>query len=74
MTREDHARELVKGLDGLAMLNEWALTLVKDLRERAESLVDAERTRTGGPVAGQSAGESASGAPDCGDKPPDPGV
>jgi hypothetical protein len=36
---DEAAREVLKGLDGLVMLAEWQLSLVKDLREKASRLV-----------------------------------
>ena len=40
-TREESVREIVKDLDGLLMLNEWEVTLVRDLRQKAEALLNS---------------------------------
>ncbi len=41
---EEVAREIVRGLEGLITLNEWECMLIKDLRDKAETVV-----RLGGP-------------------------
>jgi hypothetical protein len=37
-TEGDGLRDVVKSLDGLVMLAEWQLTLVKDVRDKAAAL------------------------------------
>jgi len=40
---EASLREIVKGLDGLIMLNEWEATLARDIRAKAEAAVRETR-------------------------------
>ena len=37
--QEESIREIIKGLEGLEMLFQWELSLVRDLRGKTESLL-----------------------------------
>jgi hypothetical protein len=36
---EQSVREILKGLEGLEMLSQWELSMARDLRSKAESLL-----------------------------------
>jgi hypothetical protein len=52
--KEDEApREILKGLEGLEMLGQWNLSLVRDLMTKTKALLDPPQ---GGGTSGQSGG------------------
>jgi hypothetical protein len=38
--REETLREIIRGLEGLALLGKWEVSLAEDLRTKAASLLD----------------------------------
>jgi len=61
--------DILKGLEGLEMLGQWQMSLVKDLRAKAQGLL---RPPAGGP--GPEGGPAPGGAPESGPGPGHPGV
>ena len=43
--KEETVREVVRGLGGLAMLAEWQMSLARDLRKKAASLLPEDDQR-----------------------------
>ena len=41
--QEESIRELLKGLEGLELLGQWELALVRDLRVKAQALLEEAR-------------------------------
>jgi|WetSurMetagenome_2_1015567.scaffolds.fasta_scaffold61318_2 hypothetical protein len=45
--KEESVQDVVRGLEGLEMLNQWELTLVRDLKAKAQAMLRPSKEKDG---------------------------